>query len=127
MSALSVFSGDCLKAVCGIDTGHKDMHGNSLHTGDIVQVYTENYGPDELTVVVGDEWTTYSNGTIERNAGPVEYFVMGIKGVPLEDTGEWRVRKLKGFEEVVLGEHWRAYGFNYRATPDAVIAQGGAA
>lgn len=27
MSALSVFSGDCLKAICGIDTGHKDMHG----------------------------------------------------------------------------------------------------
>ena len=121
MNPLSVFSGDCLKAVCGISTGYKDMNGEPLHTGDIVQVYTELYGPDSLTVVVGDAWTTYSNGVIECKDGPVHYFVMGIKDVPLEYPGEWRVRKVKGFEDVVCGEHWRAYGFNYRATPDSVL------
>ena len=130
---LAVFSGKCLQAVCGIDTGFKDMRGAALFTGDIVQTYTVreydtkygpmlDYAPDELTAVVSDEWTTYSDGKHVRKAGDAEYFVMGIRSVSLEDTGEWRVRKLKSYEDVIVGEHWAAYGFNYLEAPEATYA-----
>jgi hypothetical protein len=131
--ALAVFSGVCLEAVCGTPIGANDMHGEPLHTGDIVSIFTVDeriteYGPsvehfpDGLTVVVSDEWTTYSNGTYVRKDGAPEFFIMGIKSVPLRDPGEWRVIKVKSYEDVLLGERWPAYGFNYGEVPTAVHA-----
>lgn len=128
MSGLAIFSGNCLEAICGIDTGAKDMHGEPLFTGDIVIIYSTKivsteYGPmtdyiaGGITAVVSDEWTTYTDGTYRSKEGKAEYFVMGIKSVPMEDTGEWRVRKVKSHQDVVLGEHWKDYGFNYRESP----------
>lgn len=135
VDVLAVFSGDCLQAICGISTGFKDMRGSELRTGDIVCVFTvREYGqdgerwaempPDGLTAVVSDEWTTYTDGSFRRKDGAPEFFVMGIKSVPLDEPGVWRVMKVKDYEDVVAGEHWRAYGFNYRPVPDAVRAGG---
>ena len=127
---LAVFSGKCLEALCGIATGHNDMGGKPLFTGDIVIIFTVrdydngdgcDYFPDGLTVVVSDEWTTYSGDVGEspyvRKDGDAEYFVMGIRSVPLEETGDWRVMKVKGHESVIAGEHWPAYGFIYAESP----------
>lgn len=121
MSVLFVFLGKCLQVVCGIFIGYKDMNGELLYMGDIVQVYIEFYGFDNLIVVVGDEWMIYSNGVIECKDGLVYYFVMGIKGVLLEEIGEWWVRKVKGFEDVIFGEYWCVYGFNYQVILDFVL------
>ena len=128
---LAVFSGECLQGVCGIATGFFDMHDKPLFTGDIVQVYsveswvTEHgdllsYMPEGLTAVVSDEWTSYMDGSFVRKSGCAEFFVMGIRDVDLEEPGTWRVRKLKDFSDVVLGEHWKDYGFSYSEVPEAI-------
>lgn len=131
VDVLAVFSGKCLMALCGTDTGFKDMRGQPLLTGDIVCIFTvreyaqdgetwaEMY-PNGLTAVVSDEWTSYSDGTHQRKDGSPEFFVMGIKNVPLDGPGVWRVMKVKGHEDVVSGEHWRSFGFNYAPASDLV-------
>lgn len=137
---LAVFSGNCLMATCGKPTGFTDMKDEPLFSGDIVLIFTVAEGRDEdgewvdffpnrLTVVVSDEWASFSDGTFRRKSGAAEYFVMGIKGVPLDAPGAWRVMKVKGHDEAVPGERWKAYGFNYREAPEAVLvtSEGGAA
>jgi hypothetical protein len=124
MSALGVFSGRCLQAVCGKATSFNDINGEPLRTGDIVMIFSvreddgdPDYFPKGLTAVVSDEFTSYATGEgtrHERNPGPPGYFVMGIKDVPLDGEGNWRVMKVKGFEDVVEGEHWPQYGFSYK-------------
>jgi hypothetical protein len=130
---VAVFSGECLEAVCGISVGANDLRGVPLFTGDIVIVFTVDerdtehgptvdYFPDGLTAVVSDEWTTYQGGEYVRKEGVPEFFVMGIRSRPLNDAGEWRVMKVKGHDEVLVGERWSAYGFNYREVPPSVQA-----
>lgn len=122
--ALAVFSGKCLKGYCGTPAGFSDMNGKPLHVGDIVLTFTVKewaggddswleYFPDGLTVVVSDEWTSYTDGTHARNDGQPEYFVMGIKGVPMDEPGQWRVMLVKSHADVIDGERWPDYGFNY--------------
>jgi hypothetical protein len=65
-------------------------------------------------VVIRDEYRSFSGGAHLPVDEPGDPFVMGIKSVPLEDTGEWRVLKVKDFSDVVPGEHWREYGFSYQ-------------
>lgn len=124
-----MFSGDCIKGICGEAVGFCDMAGEPLHVGDIVQTFVvkERKGDgcewldmmgDKLTVVVSDEWSTYSDGRHLRNKDGRGYFVMGIASVPMDDPGHWRVRLVKSHRDVIEGERWPAYGFNYRAAPD---------
>lgn len=123
MSGLSVFSGKCLMAVCGEPTGICDTAGTLLFTGDIVIVFSEDYVPDGLTAVVSDQWQSYSDGNIKKLNDSPTYFVMGIKSVPLNEDGEWRVLRVKSFSDCIEGEHWPAYGFNYSQTPEQAIAK----
>jgi hypothetical protein len=133
---LAIFSGECLLAVCGLPIGFRDMHGTELFTGDIVLIFTVrqcgddpealSYLPDHLTAVVSDEWATFNTGRDERDfirkGGSPEFFVMGIKSVPLHEPGEWRVMRVKRWSDVIAGEHWTDYGFNYRTLPEQVRA-----
>ena len=42
----------------------------------------------------------------------------------MASAGQWRVLKVKGFDEVVPGEHWRSYGFRYQeAAPKSSASQ----
>ena len=113
MSKLYVFSGECLEGECGIETPLTDWAGNPLMTGDIVLIQKDGHVPDNLTVVVSDKWSTYSDGTYREKDGPEQFFIMGIKGAL---PGEWAVVRVKSYADVVPGEHWRAYGFNYRSS-----------
>lgn len=100
-----IYSGYCCMGETGIPTPHFDITGAQLYTGDIVVIYTENYMVDGLTVMVQDE-----DG----------FFAMGIKSVMTtgpEDGEKWMVRRVKRHSEVVDGEHWSAYGFNYQEFP----------
>jgi hypothetical protein len=125
---LAVFSGDCLAGVCGEAVGFNDMAGEPLHVGDIVQTFTVidrkdgdcewlDMMGDKLTVVVSDEWESFSDGSLVRKPDHDGFYVMGIKSIPMDEPGNWRVRLVKSHKDVIEGERWPAYGFNYRPVP----------
>lgn len=127
-TALKVHSGNCCLCEVGIETGATDASGLPVHTGDIVSLYSLlNRETDEwdltrpLTVVVANQFTSYSDGTVCLNAGPLEFFTMGIKSEGISSP-EWRVVIVKKFNDVVPGEHWPGYGFSYRENPAADTA-----
>jgi hypothetical protein len=111
MKELAIFSGDCFLGHCGEETDLKDADGKPLFVGDIVFNYAENYIPKNFTVVARDGFRTFTNGKIEQdiNGKP---FIMGIKNA---DLTEWNVSKVKDHSDCIAGEHWREFGFNYRA------------
>lgn len=95
-----VYSG--LVRVCeiGLAAGFSDTHAVPLVTGDIVIMFTDQYVPSHLSVVVTDE------------SGP---FVMGLKSVPMHDPGQWRVLRVKAAADVIEGERWPDWGFSYQS------------
>lgn len=113
MNQMYLYSGKCRLGTVGQPTPFKDALGNELFVGDIVIVYTDDYGPESLTAVVSDEFTSYSDGEHRVKEGPIKPFVMGIKSVDLAEPGTWKVRRVKKHQDVVDGEHWTAYGFSY--------------
>lgn len=123
MNATYVLSGKCRLCTIGFDAKVKDWAGKPLFTGDIVAVFTERGDGVEnfsgLTAVVRDEFTSYSDGTVVPRADVGDCYVMGIKSVPLDAPGEWRVAKVKDHRDVIPGEHWTAYGFSYQSEPAA--------
>lgn len=113
-----VYSGYCRLCEIGQPTGITGA-GEQLHTGDIVLTYTENelgcWHVGAMSVVVSNQYQSYSDGTHVKKAGEPEFYVMGIRTVDLiEEPGEWRVKRIKSFEDVINGEHWREWGFSYR-------------
>ena len=121
---MKVYSGKCYKGECGTPTAMTDVMGKPLRVGDIVLSFHE-YHPskegfpptacDHLTVVVDGRFVSYSDGSIESVDGSC--FVMGLKGVCedcVPDSDKWSVMLLKPWEDVVDGEHWAAFGFNYK-------------
>ena len=42
---MKIYSGTCCMCDVGISTNEKDMHGNELFSGDIVQLWHGNYIP----------------------------------------------------------------------------------
>jgi hypothetical protein len=118
---LKVFSGKCCLCDVGVDTGATDASGQHIHTGDIVMVYHGDYvGTDleswnpcgGLTAVVSDQYQSYADGKIEET-GNNNPFVMGIRDCGFNDP-KWQIRIVKKYFDVIDGEHWKAYGFNYR-------------
>lgn len=107
-----VFSGDYQKCKVGMHSGIVDMRGEDLYTGDIVLVFTDDCLPSGLRVVVADQYTTYSNNKVRENSD-FGFYIMGIKGVDLSE-GKWHVLKVKEYQDVVVGEKWKDFKFNYR-------------
>lgn len=110
MAELTVYSGQVKLAVCGVPTPYIDMIGRALFTGDIVSVFTKDCVPDGLTVVVQNQGNSWESNF-------PDFYIMGIAGVPITEDGEWRVVKHKDHSDVIDGEHWKAFGFRYAATP----------
>lgn len=112
---LRVYSGQVEHGVCGTPAGFKDHLGNDLFVGDIVMVASVDYRWNDrspicdmcgLSVVVEDR---PSNVGRTEDTGP---FVMGLYSADL-DKG-WHIKRVKSWEDVIPGEHWKAYGFNYK-------------
>ena len=124
LPAVFVYSGVCRQGTLGMETSLNDVTGEKLYVGDIVMASTidksgicSNNG---LTVVVSDEFRSVNNGKETEyipKEGQIEYFVMGIKNVDFmnADSEKWIVKKLKSFKDVVNGEKWTDFGFNYKA------------
>jgi hypothetical protein len=116
---MNVFSGKCKLCQCGLATGIYDAKGELLETGDIVLIYTadEELGitqlPENLTVVVQNQFQSYSDGSHVPKDGPQKPFVMGIANVDISNS-DWFAIRVKSWKDAVNGEHWRAFGFSYR-------------
>ena len=84
-----VYGGKCKICQCGKFAGIYDANGNLLETGDIVLIFTrdENLGvtymPGHLTVVVENQFKSYSDGTHVPIDHPEKPYVMGIKNIDL--------------------------------------------
>jgi hypothetical protein len=114
---LKVWSGDCCLCDVGLDTGHGFKTGDIvlLWKGEHIDTDNERWEPlRNLTVVVADQYTTYSNGKIEETESP-EFYVMGIRDCGFDDPS-WDIWLVKDHSDVVTGEHWRDYGFSFRQT-----------
>ncbi len=117
-----IYSGICRFCECGLETSLKSIKNETLRTGDIVVSYScdkngfFNY-MGGLTVVVCNQWQSYSDGTHKlikeyQNNIANDAFIMGIKDVKLGE--EWQVELVKRFEDIIDGEKWENFGFNFK-------------
>ncbi len=109
--SLAVYSGEVHMGDCGAETAMTDIGGNALRVGDIVMIFTTRAHGDTGESV--EHMPSYPTAVVQDEDGR---WVMGIKQTCLEgDCGNWRVMRIKRYEDVVEGERWQEYGFNYRA------------
>ena len=99
------------------------MHGKELFSGDIVQLWHGNYigtdleewmPSDGLTAIVGNQYQSYSDGTIATITDKPDLFTMGIATCGVQNK-EWKVSLVKSHKDVVAGEKFIAFGLNFRA------------
>lgn len=119
---MRVFSGSCCFCDVGRPTGEKDIHGRELFTGDIVQLWHGNYigtdfeewmPSDGLTAIVANQYQSYTDGSIVLIDKDAPAFTMGIKDCGVSND-EWHVSLVKSHTEIIAGERFKAYGFNYK-------------
>lgn len=100
---MRIYSGD---VDCG-EIGVEVRPG--LHTGDIILLrHGSHIGTDNETW----DWTD-SLSAVVTDLETGEHYPMGIRSCGF-DHREWDVVIVKKWNHVVTGEHWPAYGFNYR-------------
>ena len=118
-------SGNCFMGECGAETGCEDVNGKPLFVGDIVYLFSvqkyladgetfEEWVPHDLTAIVSNKYITYQDGMVELSGDDVP-FVMGIQKCGFNDP-EWKIKKVKSWEDTVDGERWPQYGFSYCTT-----------
>jgi hypothetical protein len=109
---MKIYSGECEHGECGLETKLVDNKGQSLRIGDIVCLahkgesgYFEFYG---VSAIVDYRPERYIEPI---GNGP---FVMGLISVDINTNSNWIVERVKKWEDVLDGEHWADYGFNYQ-------------
>jgi len=111
MNDLYIYSGKCLIGKVGDETNFIDSQKQPLFVGDIVIFHHETSEP-QFSVVCSDKYQSYSNGTYKENE-TYNAFVMGIRSVDFEDDNSpWHVTKVKDYQDLVDGEHWKNFGFS---------------
>lgn len=129
MKVMKIFSGSCCICDVGIPTGEVDINGNDLYTGDIVQLWHGNFlGTDVeewlpssgVTAIVADQYQSYSNGKIELLDESPKPFTMGIKQHGVQ-SGEWKLTLIKSHKDIISGERYISFGFNYKYADDVLI------
>lgn len=110
---MRVYSGKCEHGECGKESTLIDGVDNKLFVGDIVAIATiDNSGIlsfHGISVVVDSR----PELTGEKEHGPP--FIMGLKKIDFTFANDdWYIHRVKSYKDVVSGEHWKEYGFNYR-------------
>ena len=109
---LHVFSGECEQGKCGLKSNIIDDNGNELRVGDIVALATKDHNGINcfhgISVVVDDRPGLVGR---EKKGDP---FVMGLFSIDFNSDTTWLIQRVKKYEDVVIGEHWTNYGFNYK-------------
>ena len=105
-----IYSGNCRLGTIGTETDLKDVYGENLFIGDIVILFREDTTPDILTAIVNDSFISYSDDSHVKKNGQSKSFAIGIKNA---SPGQWSIKKVKIYKDVVDGEHWKDFGFRY--------------
>jgi hypothetical protein len=113
-----LMSGKCRLGYAGESTELFDSYGKPLFTGDLVALsaYNEN-NPDQFEDYYGVEFVC--NNEFQDNGLDKKIFVMGIASehymyydgeetIVCQNHKKWRLRKVKGYENLVDGEEWGA-------------------
>ena len=122
-----LMSGKCRLGYAGESTELFDSYGEPLSTGDLVALsaYNEN-NPDQFEDYYGVEFVC--NNEFQDNGLDKKIFVMGIASehymyydgeetddvenadfqetIVCQNHKKWRLRKVKGYENLVDGEEW---------------------
>lgn len=118
-----ILSGECIIGVLGQKTNLIDILGNNLFVGDIVIFYDNDYSSQGISVVVNHKYKNSTDGI--NNYVEVEdeddFFIMGLKSIDFtnnekyddDNTWKWAIKRVKSYKEVIHGEHWKDFGFNY--------------
>ena len=108
------------------------MHGNELFTGDIVQLWHGNYVDTDLeewlpssglTAIVAKQYQSYSDGSVDILDDGAKPFTMGIANVGVQG-GEWKLSLVKSHKDLVEGERFPSFGFNFRTFSQRTILSG---
>ena len=119
---MKIYSGSCCMCDCGIPANEKDMHGNDLFSGDIVQLWHGNFiGTDYgewlpssgLTAIVGNQYNSYATGEVELLTDTPRLFTMGIADCGVQNE-RWKVSIVKSHKDIISGERFVSFGLNYR-------------
>lgn len=111
-----LMSGNCFMGTVGDPSSLVDSFGEALYIGDLValSVFDPKF-PDSCAGTYGVEFVCH-NATGDDGL-PVHKYVMGIASEHFEDEigsivqqnhSMWRIRKVKGFEQVAPTEKWGA-------------------
>lgn len=138
-----IYSGQVRECEVGLPTPFVDAREQPVFTGDIVAMYWEDSDGvwktdiiDHFTVALASNFHCYVGQRPVRKDEPETPFIMGYKSMiprkepESEETalvdkrgggmpdGICHIVKVKSFEDVVSGEHWKEFGFNYREEPE---------
>lgn len=122
MGFMKIYSGKCCMCDVGMPAGAVDMHGRELYTGDIVQLWRghfigsdlEEWVPsDGLTAIVANQYQTFTDGKVVLLDDNPPAFTMGIASCGVSNH-EWHVSLVKSHTDIIIGERFKAFGFNYR-------------
>jgi hypothetical protein len=109
--SLHVFSGKVDLGKIGILSAVKDYRGEDLYVGDIILTqYSDKFGVNYvggLTCIVQSEGITFVMGIRDKC----------ISGEINQEFG-WQVVKVKSWKDIVDGESWPDFGFNYKNIND---------
>lgn len=125
MRKIGVYSGKVFLGECGKKTDLLNIDGKPLYVGDIViNLAQHKYGSPDLT-----SETCYCMSVVVENKTNdklnKKYFVMGLSSVDINNHNidnyeykqgktEWVIKRVKSFENVLDGEKWFDFGFNYK-------------
>jgi hypothetical protein len=114
-----IYSGTCKLCECGRDASITDIDGLKLFTGDIIVIYTVDENGilgyiGGLTAIVSNDFKNYL-GKVPYFSELAYPFVMGLKSIVFSEEWEsWAIKRVKSYLDVMPGEKWVEYGFNYR-------------
>jgi len=111
-----------------------DVYEKPIFTGDIIAVYHEGYdgrweiGSDHFVVALAFHYENFHGRDPVEKLEKETPFIMGYGGCTPRKEPEnsetamvsstsdlvWHLVKVKGYQDVVHGEHWKEFGFNYR-------------
>jgi hypothetical protein len=119
---MKIYSGSCCLCDVGLPTNQQDVQGNDLFSGDIVMLWHGSHigtdieewlSSDRLTAIVGNQYKSFSDGTIKLLTKKPRLFTMGISSCGIQND-EWKVSLIKSHLDIIPGEKYKNFELNYK-------------